>query len=251
MDNNLNNNNESIRLANTWAGRRVTISGVGGTICMGPPLNEDDEKKKQKKTNGGPRIVKTSHGTLGLHLLIERAPDALKIPGAVAFRVVLPPTATTGATKNNEPSSMYLTNIMYGDELRQSTAEMMAAIPSLLADHIPLIVDFSIGRPTGETNFEGAGFNYSPMTIQKAGSAAGPNKLQVFTLECRDGGGRFGVKSLFGTYWRSQHWDQIVSQSPHCLGDETWNISAANDEEGKQEKTPKRWLRGRRRNRNI
>jgi hypothetical protein len=241
MNNNLNND-EATRLANTWAGRRVTISGVGGAIFIGPPTK--GEKKK------GPRIVKTSHGTPGVQLMIEHAPAALKIPGTVAFRVVLPSTA--GANDEHK----YLTNIMYGDDLRQSTAETMAAIPSLLADHIPLVIDFSIGRPTGETDFEGAGFNYSPMTIQRAGSHNGgipcPNKLQVFVLQCQGGGGRFGVKSLFGTYWRSQHWDQIVSQSPHCLRDETWHISPAGaGDHSKEEAAPKkRRLRGRR-NHNI
>mmetsp|Transcript_12519 Transcript_12519/g.20837 ORF Transcript_12519/g.20837 Transcript_12519/m.20837 type:complete len:272 (+) Transcript_12519:72-887(+) len=265
MEDNSNSNDESaIRLANIWAGRTVTISGVGGTICID---EEDDRASTRTPTNKnkeGPRIVKTSssRGIGGLQLLIERAPaGASNPPGAVAFRVVstTPPnndnettTTTSGAAAagrddhDDDKRMMYLTNIMYGDELRQSTAEHLASIPSLLAEHIPLIVDFCVGRPTEATNFEGAGFNYSPMTIQPAAGGGGssqhnddgnqavaavaavPNKLQMFVLEeqqQQQQGGNFGVKSLFGTYWRSQHWHHnIVSQSPHCLGDEHWRF---------------------------
>jgi hypothetical protein len=188
MDDEQMENTEAIRLADTWAGRRVTISGVGGAIGV---------------DSGGDFEVTTAHGKVS-RIVIERAPEGLGLPNAVAFRVF-------GTQK-------YLTNIMYGDRHRQQCAEALAAVPGLLPVHIPEIVAFAIGRPTGETNFEGPGFNYCPMTVQDGP----PTKLQLFVLESVRGANRFGVKSLFGTYWRSQHWVKKISQSPHLLGDETW-----------------------------
>ena len=145
---------------------------------------------------------------------IEAIPE---IPGAVAFRVV-------GAEQ------LYLINIMYGDRERQALATALSATPEILVDAIPLIVDFAIGRASDDDNFEGAGFNYSPMRAQRA-SRNGPNKLQMFQLEraIQSHAGRsLGIKSLFGTYWRSQHWSGTVSQSPHLLGDEMWNLRDVN-----------------------
>lgn len=178
------------RLANIWAGRHVSIRGqVGGSICV----DEDGMK------------VKTATGGNASRFVIEQGP----LPNTVAFRVL-------GTQK-------YLTNIMYGDKHRQHTAEVLAAVPVLLPVHIPALVDYAIGRPTDETNFEGPGFNYNPMNAQDGP----PTKLQLFELESVQDSARhslFGVKSLFGTYWRSQWWDHTVSQSPNLLGDETWSF---------------------------
>ena len=157
-------------------------------------------------------MVKTGNSEDGKHRFhVESIPD---MPGVVAFRV--------------QDTNLYLTNIMYGDEARQTAATELAAVPGILADNIASIVDYAVGRPTGEDNFEGAGFNYSPMTVQ----AGPPNKLQMFRLEpgVRPGfAPGIGVQSLFGTYWRSQWWDQVVSQSPHLLGDERWYVREAED----------------------
>lgn len=197
------------QLANTWAGKTVTISGKGGSIYVDNP--EDY-----------PIVVKTCYNKAIL-LEIVRAPPSLGLPNAVAFRVV-------GARNNinannifennsNHNSNLYLTNVVYSDEQRQTTAETLSSIPSLLSDHIPTIIDFCMGRPTDEDNFEGAGFNYSPMTIQRGSE---PNKLQLFELVSTNRNNYFGVRSLFGTYWRSQHWNQTVSQASHLFADETW-----------------------------
>lgn len=179
---------EATRLAKIWAGRRFSIRGrVGGSICV----NQDDGK-----------VSTATEGTAS-RFVIEQGP----LPNTIAFRVV-------GTQK-------YLTNIMYGDRHRQSTAEVLAAAKFLLPDHIPTIIDYAIGRPTDETNFEGPGYNYSPMNAQDGP----PTKLQLFELESVHGSAShvaFGVRSLFGTYWRSQWWEHTVSQSPHLLGDEMW-----------------------------
>lgn len=208
-DNHNNTSDDNIQLASTWAGQKVTISGVGGTIYV-------------NTLDVYPIVVKTAHGK-GVLLEIERAPSSLRLPGSVAFRVVGAMNNINADNTITNNGKMYLTNVMYSDEQRQSTAEALSSIPSLLSDHIPIIVDFCMGRPTGENNFEGAGFNYSPMTIQRGSGIGGqPNKLQLFDLTTTTRTDYFGVKSLFGTYWRSQHWNKTVSQSPHLLGDEKW-----------------------------
>lgn len=178
---------QSVRLAEEFVGRLARISSQrGANITVPDP------------THGS--VVKTGYQGAGIYRFhVESIPG---MPGVVAFRA--------------EDTNLYLTNIMYGDELRQSMANELAAVPEILADSIASIVDYTVGRPTNEENFEGPGFNYSPMTVQ----TGPPNKLQMFRLEPG-----IGVKSLFGTYWRSQWWDKVVSQSPHLLGDETWNIT--------------------------
>jgi hypothetical protein len=190
------NNEETIQLANSWADQKVTIRGVGGWLSV----DKKDLSVRTKPQNAATTII------------IEAAPERLNDPSGVVFRV--------------DGTQMYLTNIIYGDTHRQAAAEALATIPDLAADTIPLIVDFAIGRPTQETNFEGSGFNYSPMTAQPGHPIT---RLQLFHLERSEGSRRnqtsyFGLKSVFGTYWRSQHWNGTISQSPHCLGDETWYI---------------------------
>jgi hypothetical protein len=138
--------------------------------------------------------------------VIERAPAGTELPGAVAFRFV--------------GSQKYLTTNIYGDQHRQNAAEEgLASIPSLPADLIANTVEYAVGCPADTTNFEGAGYHYSPMTVQQGP----PTKLQLFELKVGQGhgGSGFGVKSLFGAYWRSQHWRNTISQSPHLDRDET------------------------------
>lgn len=179
-------------LANEWNGRQVTISGVGGTIWIDPA--KDDT------------TVKTRSFGCGVDLVIEKVPRLGR--GFVAFRL------------HDSTPPKYLTITMYGDEMRQTTAETLAKnATQLLPEHIPMIVDWTVDGETTDNNFEGSGFNYSPMTVQ----CGPPNVLQVFQLEGADNG-KFGLKSKFNTYWRSQHWNRTVSQSGHCLGDEQWNI---------------------------
>eukprot|EP00538_Stauroneis_constricta_P007292 CAMPEP_0119556900 /NCGR_PEP_ID=MMETSP1352-20130426/8711_1 /TAXON_ID=265584 /ORGANISM="Stauroneis constricta, Strain CCMP1120" /LENGTH=220 /DNA_ID=CAMNT_0007603913 /DNA_START=81 /DNA_END=743 /DNA_ORIENTATION=+ len=194
---------------NKWKGKRVEITGVGGKIYI-------DE-------NGDVRTAAYGVGS-SLFEIVAADNDASK----VAFRYIPPPgTGTTtmaSATSNGDTVSTdgdpkYLTIVMYGDEPRQSLLEQLASNSPLLPEMIGEVVDFTVGAPTNDDNFEGAGFNYSPMTLQPGP----PNMLQVFEME-GIGGGRFGIKTSFNTYWRSQHWDGLVSQSPHRLGDELWYI---------------------------
>jgi hypothetical protein len=196
---------QCIALANEWNNRKIEIHGVGGMI--------------QVHTENG--NVSTSHShrpntTNHKRRFIVRA--STDLPGTVAFQV-------DDGTKD----LYYLTVHMYGDECREDAAQALAAVPDVLADTIPLVVDYAIGRPTGETNFEGPGFNYSPMTASKNNNSnTKPTKLQLFTLvpppRRHNPPSSFGVRSLFGSYWRSQHWDNVVSQSSHLLGDETWSL---------------------------
>lgn len=185
-----------LREAERWTGSTVRIRSIdrGGRITI--PAAEHNSQ-----------VTTRFHGTS--QFVVEAIPD---MPGVVAFRLI-----NNGLQVND---SLYLTNIMYGDEHRQNVAEMLAKVPDMLPDCIPLIVDFSVGRPTGSENFEGAGFNYNPMTVQRGP----PNKLQMFRLEPG-----IGVRSLFGTYWRSEWWNRVVSQSPHLRGDERWYFERANE----------------------
>jgi hypothetical protein len=205
----------AIQLAKAWAGQTVTIKGVGGWLSVD---NTEDSVRTNPARNAATKATKID---------IEAAPENFGDPSAVVFRVVFDNDDGTQNTSNTR----YLTNIMYGDTHRQAAAQALAAIPALVLDAIPLTVDFAIGRPTEETNFEGSGFNYSSMTAQP-----GPvTRLQLFRLE-RPNNPRndssFGVKSLFGTYWRSQHWDESISQSPHCLEDETWYFVSSSSGSG-------------------
>lgn len=136
--------------------------------------------------------------------IIRRSGDH---PGAVAFEV--------------PSTNFYLTADLYGDDTRRDVAEVLARVPQIMADTIPFIVDFAVARPTNESNFEGSGFSYQPLRITE--SPHGPNKLQLFYLE-RYGRERFGIKTLFGSYLRCQHWEKTVSQSPHLLADEAWRF---------------------------
>ncbi|CAB9503246.1 expressed unknown protein [Seminavis robusta] len=198
-------NDRFIANAETWCGRSVCISssGRGGWVTL------------TEKSHNAQVTTTCNYGGSRQSFHIESVPD---MPGVVTFRV-------------EGTADLYLTNIMYGDQHRQNAAGALASIPGLLAEHIGMVVDFAVGRPTDESNFEGAGFNYSPMVAQRGPSS----KLQMFRLEGR--GRHLGVKSLFGTYWRCQWWNQTVSQSPHMLGDETWCFYNAEDINNRDEDT--------------
>mmetsp|Transcript_16857 Transcript_16857/g.25498 ORF Transcript_16857/g.25498 Transcript_16857/m.25498 type:complete len:186 (-) Transcript_16857:233-790(-) len=174
------------------SGRRVIIGGVGGSICVDP---------KDQKT------VQTSHsrGVLLQVELIKIADEEANERNFVAFRVV--------GTQNK-----YLSLVLYGDEMRNAAAEALSHTP-VLPDLIPNVVDYAVDHASADKNFEGAGFNYQPMTAEDGP----PGLFQLFSLERAYE--KYGIKTRFGTYWRSQHWNKTVSQSPHCLGDERWNIT--------------------------
>jgi hypothetical protein len=223
------NQEEAIQLAKSWAGRKVIIFGVGGWLSV--DHNKKNKKDPPSSSSSSVRTKRSLPKHKATNIVIEAAPETFNDPSAVVFRVA--------------GTQMYLTNILYGDTHRQAAAEaLLAAIPDnlVVADTIPLIVDFAIGRPTEDTNFEGSGFNYSPMTVvQPAGlrpssssssSSSTNTRLQLFYLERTEASRRnqtsyFGIKSVFGTYWRSQHWNGTISQSPHCLSDETWYIGTS------------------------
>jgi hypothetical protein len=150
--------------------------------------------------------------------------------GVVAFRLINDDNANGGNDNNkNGQSPLYLTINMYGDTVRTTISEAVANDTPLLPVHVPLIVDFLVDRPSGQENFEGAGFNYSSMTLAEPGASSSscPSFFQVFQLVRCDGATEdYGIKSLFGTYWRSEHWNGTISQSPHCFRDERWSFTS-------------------------
>jgi hypothetical protein len=128
---------------------------------------------------------------------------------------------------SGQEAPLYLTINMYGDEAQRAITEAVANSTPLLPVHVPLIVDFLVDRPTGPGDFEGPGFNYSPMTLSPAPKIGDPSFLQVFQLlRLNDYYGLefYSIKTLFGTYWRSEHWNNTISQSPHVLRDERWRL---------------------------
>lgn len=178
------NDNNNTNVNEAWIGRSVRITGTGGAITV-----END-------------TVKTTRST-GSVFSIERAPHGVR------FRY--------GAKQ-------YLTIVMYGDACRQATVEALANLPfDLLPETIHTIGEFGIVPATNQRNFEGAGYCYQPMTL----SSSKPNSLNTFDLqEHRNAYGRtvLGVRTRFASYWRSEHWNRVVSQAPHCEGDEQWNF---------------------------
>lgn len=156
--------------------------------------------------------------------------------GLVSFRVL-----SSNAKTSDHTPTRYLTVELYGDEIRQAAAASLvsaseATSAPLLPEHVPDIIDYAFGRGSAESNFEGRGFDYSPLTapVSQHSLDARPNMMQVFQLTSEAGGGRYnyGIKSLFNTYWRSQHWAGVVSQSPHCLADEKFDFHSALQREG-------------------
>jgi hypothetical protein len=205
----MNNENSTPVLSTTaideWIDRRVAIVTSKGCVLA---IHAQDAQ------NQTPSKVSTKHGTPTIFVL-ERAPLN---DDAIAFRV--------------EGSHKYLTVVMYGDEERNRVADVLASHPTLLPELIPCVVNFTAGTATKETNFEGAGFNYNPMTAQVTNS---PNNLQVFQLEPTGRTNMFGVKTLFGTYWRHQHWKSQISQSDHCMGDEQFYFRIDNEDEDEED----------------
>ena len=134
----------------------------------------------------------------------------------VAFRV-LQNTELTNPAK-------FLTFPLYGDDYMNKIAAVLTECASdLLPELIPTILEYIVVGETDQTNFEPA--NYTAMTADIGERRGEPGPSQIFTLQPQPGNNRFGIKSICGKYWRSQHWTGTVSQSDHCLGDETWTIS--------------------------
>lgn len=179
-------------------GKRVIIGGVGGSICVDPNDQKTVKTKHGRGTLFEVELINNANDERGNQVDTERT--------FVAFRVV--------GTQNK-----YLSVVIYGDEMRNAATQALSHTP-LLPVHIPAVVDYAIDKASADKNFEGAGFNYQPITAEDGP----PGLLQLFSLERFYG--RYGIKSRFGTYWRSQHWNKTVSQSPHCLGDERWHIAA-------------------------
>lgn len=132
--------------------------------------------------------------------------------------------------ESNEPmvtfrfdgTALYLTQNPYGDTARSESLQALIdveRVQPLPAEVLSSIIEFAVPTGTQTGNFEGEGFDYSPMTVM----AGPPGMLQSFALE----GERLdsvGIRSPFRKYWRSQHWNHTVSQSSHCLRDETWRF---------------------------
>jgi hypothetical protein len=199
-------------MAEPWIDEVVTIHGCGGFIHY---------------HNGAIRT-----GSTGSPILISRAPAHF---GAdkVTFSVARNSNIATATNNAGTDERLYLTQCLYGDGPKAELANALLQIApqlGLLPELVPNIVDYLADQATAEGNFEGVGFNYKPLSAQPVP----PNWLSVFTIEAQDNNydvNAVGIQSPFGRYWRSEHWNRVVSQAPHCLGDETWTLHSANPEQ--------------------
>jgi hypothetical protein len=189
-------------VSNLWEGKIVTITGFDGKlVCMLPD--------RSILTRRGTAAATWSDGSTVEFVVEKASPTSRYGEDMVAFRV-----------KGKE---LYLTLNMYGDAVRGDMLTNLARLQTpLLPELLPLIIDYTVARATPEDNFEGSGFNYSPMTAE----AGPPSCLQVFRIEGHRRQTGVGIRSPFGTYWRSEHWNSTVSQAPHVMGDETWTLAA-------------------------
>ncbi len=133
---------EAIQEAWRWAGKTMTVSGVGGFVCVNS-MNDF--------------VVSTSfRQATATALVIEPADKALYGRGLVAFRV-------------RDAHNKYLAVSPYVDDIRNEAAAALARVTLLLPEHISDIANFAADEATSEGNFEGAGFNYRPQTDPRRG----------------------------------------------------------------------------------
>ena len=122
----------------------------------------------------------------------------------------------------------YLTQNPFGDIAQAQLLETLISAETLPfpAEVLREITEFVVATGTREGNFEGTGFDYAPMNAVQLQRP--PGVFQSFVLERVAGASvglnHIGIRSPFGKYWRSQHWDHTVTQSSHCLRDETWRF---------------------------
>ena len=188
-----------------WIGTQVRITGYGGAITV---------------ENG--RIITTPRGR-GSVFTVEAAATAIQHGGGggVCFRY--------------GGDAHYVTAHLYGDAGRRELCQTLEEIDItlLLPETLRTIVEFATPKATDQTNHEGPGYSYQPLTLEQGsttntnGSTTTPTILQTFELETNIRGrptNVVGIRTKFGSYWRSEHWNHVVSQAPHCLRDEQWTL---------------------------
>lgn len=188
---------------------------VGKTVTLKDRCRRNDVREIE------PGIIRTGWTASPTRFVIEKSPVANSAARNdanvsnrnmryIAFRV--------------EGTSRYLTLNPYGNARAHILESLSSSeMPMLLPDLYENIIDYIVGDETGANNFEGRGFNYDPMKAEESHTSS-PTILQSFCIE-GDSLHEIGVKSVFGKYWRSQHWENTISQSPHMLLDETWSVS--------------------------
>ena len=118
-------------------------------------------------------------------------------------------------------TQFYLTQNPFGDAAQAQLLETLIDLQwdkALPPEVLRQIVQYAVATGSSDSNFEGAGFDYTPMKAVEGP----PGLLQSFNLEGNIH--RMAIRSPFGKYWRSQYWNNTVSQSSHWLRDETWTF---------------------------
>lgn len=200
---------DEVQRSQGWIGTTIEIHpirssrGNGPIRVMNSPKNEVTTTLDESAIDDAQLFV------------VEAAPGP---PGAVSFR------CKGGAGSGNR--ELFLTMELYGEDMRNQVVETLLNNNNqcLLAEQVGLIVDFAVGPATDETNFEGAGFNYQPMSVLPVEA---PTLLQSFRLVARSNN-CFGIQSsTSGTFWRHEWWNSVISQSPHCESDEQFRFVRA------------------------
>lgn len=237
-DDNINTNNveESIRLANEWCGKIVEISGRGGYVTWNNDTNENNSNSSND-TASSTKQIRTSYSsrTNCRRFEIIKVDDDIASSsssssslsvGIVAFRLV--------QDSNNNDAS-YLQQVMYGDDARNALTEILNPWKAVQNDVKPLILDYIVDKASDCTNFEGPGANYTPMIATAYPSSNNKNgklsTLQYFYIEPTIGNQyephKYHIRSYYGgSYWRSQHWTNTISQTNNRDEDEMWTFTA-------------------------
>lgn len=158
-------------------------------------------------------------------LVAEEAPDVDAAARFLASGNAQPPPAPYVAF-HIDGTNRFLTLNPYGEGAQADTLALLSScefpIPPEL---LPNVVNYLV-EPLAGASFEGAGFNYAAMTAEEGSGNDGrtPGLLQSFRVFGTDLS-NVHFESVFGKYWRSQHWDHTISQADHTHRDETWTLT--------------------------
>lgn len=192
------------------------------------PFNKDDKIQKKRTYKVTTDFIYSDSNSIFI----------LEEPSPTLLQKINPELQSKTIMIRLDGTNLYLTHVMYNDKARNDMMDsLLSILPMMIPEEVAShILDFAIDCPSNESSFEGSGYNYHPMTALWRGRSdqdgdnglnGETNLLQCFHLESlpnRNRSNGYGVKSVFGTYWRDQWWSNTISQSPICAGDEMFTL---------------------------
>jgi hypothetical protein len=119
-----------------------------------------------------------------------------------------------------------------GKEGKQKLAWALLACTSLVPQLLPIIVGYCLAD-NGTGVDKKRGFSYQPARMTTVLTSSGeldpntePGACEVFDLVPQSGD-NIGIRTSFGSYLRAPSWSGSVLQSPHCRGDELFQVRVA------------------------